>query len=83
MNGQKIFISNGAWADVFTIALRLMENFHIVIEKGTSGFEIGAEEKKMGMHGSSTVPLYSKIVKFPLKIYLVMLVKAQVQHFVD
>ena len=59
VNGQKIFISNGAWADVFTVALKIDGKFSsIVIEKGTPGFEIGAEEKKMGMHGSSTTPLY-------------------------
>ena len=68
VNGQKIFISNGAWADVFTIALKIDGKFSsIVIEKGTPGFEIGAEEKKMGMHGSSTVPLYFKDCKVPVE----------------
>ena len=68
VNGQKIFISNGAWADVFTVALKIDGKFSsIVIEKGTPGFEIGAEEKKMGMHGSSTTPLYFKDCKVPVE----------------
>lgn len=68
VNGQKIFISNGAWADVFTVALKIDGKFSsIVIEKDTPGFEIGAEEKKMGMHGSSTVPLYFKDCKVPVE----------------
>ena len=68
VNGQKIFISNGAWADLFTIALKIDGKFSsIVIEKGTPGFEVGAEEKKMGMHGSSTVPLYFTDRKVPVE----------------
>ncbi len=68
VNGQKIFISNGAWADLFTIALKIDGKFSsIVIEKGTPGFEVGAEEKKMGMHGSSTVPLYFTDCKVPVE----------------
>ena len=68
LNGQKIFISNGAWADLFTIALKIDGKFSsIVVEKGTPGFEIGKEEKKMGMEGSSTVPLYFTDCKVPVK----------------
>jgi alkylation response protein AidB-like acyl-CoA dehydrogenase len=68
LNGQKIFISNGAWAEIFTVACKIDGKFSsIVVEKGTPGFEIGAEEKKMGMHGSSTVPLYFKDCKVPVE----------------
>ena len=68
LNGQKIFISNGAWADLFTIALKIDGKFSsIVVEKGTPGFEIGKEEKKMGMEGSSTVPLYFTDCKVPVE----------------
>ena len=68
LNGQKIFISNGAWADTFIIALKIDGKFSsIVVEKGTPGFEIGKEEKKMGMEGSSTVPLYFTDCKVPVE----------------
>ena len=68
LNGQKIFISNGAWADLFTIALKIDGKFSsIVVEKDTPGFEIGKEEKKMGMEGSSTVPLYFTDCKVPVE----------------
>jgi alkylation response protein AidB-like acyl-CoA dehydrogenase len=68
LNGQKIFISNGAWADTFIVALKIDGKFSsIVVEKGTPGFEIGKEEKKMGMEGSSTVPLYFTDCKVPVE----------------
>ena len=68
VNGQKIFISNGAWADTFIVALKIDGKFSsIVIEKGTPGFDIGKEEKKMGMEGSSTVPLYFSDCKVPVE----------------
>ena len=68
LNGQKIFISNGAWADTFIVALKIDGKFSsIVVEKGTPGFEFGKEEKKMGMEGSSTVPLYFTDCKVPVE----------------
>ncbi|HJO21242.1 MAG TPA: acyl-CoA dehydrogenase family protein [Candidatus Marinimicrobia bacterium] len=68
LNGQKIFISNGAWADTFIVACKIDGKFSsIVVEKDTHGFEIGKEEKKMGMEGSSTVPLYFADCKVPVE----------------
>ena len=68
LNGQKIFISNGAWADTFIVALKIDGKFSsIVVEKGTPGFEFGKEEMKMGMEGSSTVPLYFTDCKVPVE----------------
>ncbi|MFL2485279.1 MAG: acyl-CoA dehydrogenase family protein [Candidatus Neomarinimicrobiota bacterium] len=68
LNGQKIFISNGAWADTFIVACKIDDKFSsIVVEKDTPGFEIGKEEKKMGMEGSSTVPLYFADCKVPVE----------------
>ena len=68
LNGQKIFISNGAWADTFIVACKIDGKFSsIVVEKDTPGFEIGKEEKKMGMEGSSTVPLYFTDCKVPVE----------------
>ena len=68
LNGQKIFISNGAWADTFIVACKIDGKFSsIVVEKDTPGFEVGKEEKKMGMEGSSTVPLYFTDCKVPVE----------------
>ena len=68
LNGQKIFISNGAWADTFIVACKIDGKFSsIVVEKDTPGFDIGKEEKKMGMEGSSTVPLYFTDCKVPVE----------------
>ena len=59
INGEKQFISNGGWADIYTILAQVEgDKFSgFIIERGTEGFEIGAEEKKMGMKGSSTTSL--------------------------
>lgn len=59
LNGEKQFISNGGWADIYTI-LAQVNGTHFsgfIVEKGTKGFTIGPEEKKMGMKGSSTTSL--------------------------
>ena len=67
LNGEKCFISNGTWADIFTVLVQVDgDKFSgIMVEKGTPGFEIGAEEKKMGMKGSSTVSLNFTDCKVP------------------
>ena len=67
LNGEKIFITNGGWADIFTIFAKVDgDKFSaFIIEKGTPGFEIGPEENKMGMKGTSTTPLIFKDAKVP------------------
>ena len=67
LNGEKIFITNGGWADVFTVFAKVGgDKFSaFIIEKGTPGFEIGPEEHKMGMKGSSTTSLIFKDAKVP------------------
>lgn len=59
LNGEKQFITNGGWAEVFTVFAQVdgTKFSAFVLERGMPGFEIGAEEKKLGMKGSSTVPL--------------------------
>ena len=69
LNGQKSFITNGSWADVFTVFCQVDEHKFscFILEKGMPGFEIGNEEKKMGMKGSSTVQLFFNDVMVPKK----------------
>ncbi len=69
LNGEKIFISNGAWAD-FHIVFAQVDGDKFtafIVDSDTPGFEVGAEEKKMGMKGSSTTPLIFKDAKVPVE----------------
>ena len=69
LNGEKQFISNGSWADVFTVLVQVDgDKFSgFIVDRDTEGFEIGAEEKKMGMKGSSTTPLIFTNAKVPVE----------------
>ncbi len=60
LNGQKMWITNGGFADVFIVFAKIDgEKFScFIVEKGYPGFTVGAEEKKMGIKGSSTVPIF-------------------------
>ena len=60
LNGQKMWITNGGFADVFIVFAKVDgEKFScFIVEKGYPGFSVGAEEKKMGIKGSSTVPIF-------------------------
>jgi len=60
LNGQKMWITNGGFADVYTIFAKVDgEKFSaFIVERGFPGFSVGAEEKKMGLRGSSTVPIF-------------------------
>src|SRR5208283_5335175 len=60
LNGQKMWITNGGFADVYIVFAKVDgEKFScFIVERGTPGFAPGAEEKKMGIRGSSTVPLF-------------------------
>lgn len=69
MNGEKQFISNGSWAGVFTVLAQVDGNKFsgFIVERDTEGFEVGAEEKKMGMKGSSTTSLKFTNAKVPVE----------------
>ena len=60
LNGQKMWITNGGFADVFVVFAKVDgEKFScFIVERGTPGFSSGAEEKKMGIKGSSTTPIF-------------------------
>jgi alkylation response protein AidB-like acyl-CoA dehydrogenase len=67
LNGQKMWITNGGFADVFTVFAKVDgEKFScFIVERGTPGFSTGAEEKKMGIKGSSTVPIFFENAAIP------------------
>ena len=69
LNGEKIFITNGGWADIYTVFAQVdQDKFSaFLIERGTEGFSIGAEEKKLGMKGSSTTPLIFQNAMVPVE----------------
>jgi alkylation response protein AidB-like acyl-CoA dehydrogenase len=67
LNGQKCWITNGGFADVYTVFAKVDgDKFTaFIIERGTEGFTQGPEEHKMGIKGSSTVQLYFQDCKVP------------------
>jgi len=59
LNGEKMWITNSGFADLFTVFAKVDgEKFSaFLIERHTPGFSVGAEEHKLGIRGSSTCPL--------------------------
>src|SRR5215831_307650 len=59
LNGEKMWISNAGFADIYTVFAKIDgEKFTaFLIERNTPGFAVGAEEHKLGIRGSSTCPL--------------------------
>lgn len=69
LNGQKIWITNGGFADVYTVFAKVDgDKFSaFIVERGLEGFTQGPEEHKMGIKGSSTVQLYFQDCKVPVE----------------
>ncbi len=69
INGQKCWITNGGFADVYTVFAKVDgDKFSaFIIERGFEGFSQGPEEHKMGIKGSSTVQLYFQDCKVPVE----------------
>jgi alkylation response protein AidB-like acyl-CoA dehydrogenase len=69
LNGQKCWITNGGFADVFTVFAKIdgKDFTGFIVEKGTAGFTQGNEEHKMGIKGSSTVQLFFQDCKIPVE----------------
>jgi alkylation response protein AidB-like acyl-CoA dehydrogenase len=67
LNGQKMWITNGGFADIYVVFAKIDgEKFScFIVERGTPGFTAGAEEKKMGIKGSSTTPLFFENAAIP------------------
>src|SRR5258708_26372552 len=69
LNGEKMWISNGGFADLFIVFAKVggdkMTGF--IVEKSFGGITPGAEEKKMGLHGASTTALALSDCKVPVE----------------
>jgi alkylation response protein AidB-like acyl-CoA dehydrogenase len=67
LSGEKMWISNGGFADLFIVFANVDgDKFTaFLVERGFPGFSTGKEEHKMGLHGSSTVPIVLQDVRVP------------------
>ena len=67
LNGQKMWITNGGFADLYTVFANVGgEKFTaFLVERNWPGVSPGAEEHKMGIKGSSTTPVFFDNVKVP------------------
>jgi alkylation response protein AidB-like acyl-CoA dehydrogenase len=69
LNGQKMWITNGGFADLYTVFAKVGgEKFTaFLVERAWPGVSTGAEEQKMGIKGSSTTAVYLDNVKVPVE----------------
>ena len=70
LNGQKMWITNGGFADVLTVFAKIdTDRVHsaFIVERALEGVVINPEEKKMGIKGSSTVQIFFNDVKVPVE----------------
>jgi len=67
LNGEKMWITNGGFADIFIVFAKVDgEQFTaFIVERGFPGVSTGHEEHKMGLHGSSTTPLILQDARVP------------------
>jgi alkylation response protein AidB-like acyl-CoA dehydrogenase len=72
ISGQKIFVTNGALADLFIVFARTHSDLPktrgitaFVVERNSPGLSVGKPEKKMGIRGSSTVAVFFEEVRVP------------------
>ena len=83
LNGEKMWITNGGFADVFIVFAKIDgEKFTaFIVERTFPGFSSGAEEKKLGIRGSSTCPLVLNDCKVPAENVLGEIGKGHVIAF--
>jgi butyryl-CoA dehydrogenase len=69
LNGEKMWITNGGFADLYVVFAKIDgEKFTaFIVERTFPGFSVGAEERKMGIRGSSTCPLILTDCKVPVE----------------
>lgn len=69
LNGQKVWITNGGFAHIYTVFAKIDGNQFtaFIVERDFEGFTRGPEEHKMGIKGSSTVQLYFQDCKVPVE----------------
>ena len=71
IDGAKTFITNAPIADLFTIFATVDHSLGskgitaFVVERGTPGLEIGPNDEKMGLHGSTTAQLFFSDLRIP------------------
>src|SRR5207248_1997686 len=70
LNGEKMWITNGGFADLFIVFAKVIdpggEHFSaFIVERAFPGVSSGKEEHKLGLHGSSTTPLILQDVRVP------------------
>src|SRR4051812_47026995 len=83
LNGEKMWITNAGFADLFTVFAKVGgEKFTaFLVERNFPGFSIGAEEHKMGIRGSSTCPIILNDCKVPIENVLGEIGKGHVIAF--
>src|ERR1700756_131411 len=83
LNGEKMWITNAGFADLFIIFAKVDgEKFTaFIVERGFPGFSVGAEEHKMGIRGSSICPLILNDCKVPVENVLGEIGKGHVIAF--
>lgn len=70
VNGVKMWITNGGVADVLIVFAKIEDDKNLsafIVDAKTDGIEIGPDEEKMGIKGSSTVQIYFNEAKVPVE----------------
>ena len=70
INGQKMWITNGGFANLFTVFAKIDDDKNLtafLVEGDSEGITLNAEEKKMGIKGSSTRQVFFNDVKVPVE----------------
>lgn len=70
LNGNKMWITNGGVADVLIVFAKIDDDKNLsafIVDTMTEGVQIGPDEEKMGIRGSSTVQIYFNDVKVPVE----------------
>lgn len=70
INGQKMWITNGGFADLFIVFAKIDDDKNLtafIVEKGFGGITMNEEEKKMGIKGSSTRQIFFNDCKVPVE----------------
>ncbi len=83
LNGEKMWITNAGFADLFTVFAKIDgEKFSaFLVERTFPGFSVGGEEHKMGIRGSSTCPIVLNDCKVPVENLLGEIGKGHVIAF--
>lgn len=70
LNGQKMWITNGGFANLFTVFAKIDDDEKLtafLVEADSEGISLNPEEKKMGIKGSSTRQVFFNNVKVPVE----------------